>query len=450
MFFSLAGLAGRLGTRHGLPVIRAATRATPYGWPRVGPGTSNQNTIRLRGRQLLDHEALTCLLVLLFVDEPKLNTNRLHRVLRNLCYHAQTRTWVIRSLLAILQRTSECKAEEAERPHSSSGKTSDKLKRKSSQGAAGSSSSQSESLSGGGSSRSDNIRLTLPSWLSISLDAVLGCRANVFQIQRSHGKKHSNSNTYVTIHHQASPIVCRHVLDTLISMAKSFPNHFLPTLKKAQEVKCESEKEKDSESKAKSNQSSPSRATKPEKQDSKTDQKDGRTDTDFWELLVKLDNISSSKKGKSVQKTHSNTHNSESENVVVNFDSSPLGQLMSMLAHPVVRRSQLLTDRLLRLLGLVSIGLPDVCQSSSASGGTATTNTTTTTTPAAVTPATANVTTTSNTAALATAVVHPAQQVLETQPAGATAPADTPASQQLNETMDTTAPPCKYLQPFHA
>ena len=37
-----------------------------------------------------------------------------------------------------------------------------------------------------------------------------------------------------------------------------------------------------------------------------------------------------------------------------------MGQLMSMLQHPVVKRSQLLTDRLLRLLGLVSIGLPEI------------------------------------------------------------------------------------------
>lgn len=49
-----------------------------------------------RGRQLLDHEAMTCLLVLLFVDEPKLNTIRLHRVLRYLCHHTPTRDWVIK------------------------------------------------------------------------------------------------------------------------------------------------------------------------------------------------------------------------------------------------------------------------------------------------------------------------------------------------------------------
>ena len=33
----------------------------------------------------------------------------------------------------------------------------------------------------------------------------------------------------VSIHPQAAPVVCRHVLDTLISLAKLFPTHFLPS-----------------------------------------------------------------------------------------------------------------------------------------------------------------------------------------------------------------------------
>ena len=47
---------------------------------------------KFRGRQLLDHEGLSCLLILLFIDDAKLNTTRLHRILRNLCYHAPTRS----------------------------------------------------------------------------------------------------------------------------------------------------------------------------------------------------------------------------------------------------------------------------------------------------------------------------------------------------------------------
>jgi len=70
--------------------------------------------VRLRGRHLLDHEALSCLLVLLFIDEPKLNTTRLHRVLRNLCYHGPTRDWVVRSLLSILERSNEARSNTAD------------------------------------------------------------------------------------------------------------------------------------------------------------------------------------------------------------------------------------------------------------------------------------------------------------------------------------------------
>jgi hypothetical protein len=51
-------------------------------------------------------------------------------------------------------------------------------------------------------------------WLSMSLEAALGCRANVFQVHKT-GKKHSsNTSGTVTIHPQAAPVVCRHALDT--------------------------------------------------------------------------------------------------------------------------------------------------------------------------------------------------------------------------------------------
>lgn len=41
------------------------------------------------------------------------------------------------------------------------------------------------------------------------------------------------------------------------------------------------------------------------------------------------------------------------------FDASPFGQLISMLAYGCIRRSTLLTDKLLRLLSLISLGIPD-------------------------------------------------------------------------------------------
>ena len=358
----ILGLA-RLGTRYAVRSVHR-TGGAPWGWGSQRPGQqNNSNTVRVRGRHLLDHEALTCLLVLLFVDEPKINTNRLHRVLRNLCYHAQTRSWVVRALLSIMQRTSECKNIDEDRT-----KTVDKTKRKSSLPAV--------QVEGGGSNVPyyyTDTKGQQQSWLSISLDAALGCRANVFHVQRSGKKSGASGHGQVTIHPQASMVVCRHVLDTLISLAKSFPSQFLPSCK-AKEVKCDvTDANKDTKSKSGAVTESKS-ATKTE---SKTEVKDSaKHENEFWDILLKLDHTSGSRsKGKSLQRTHS-APLSESDGESFNIDMSPLGQLLAMLSHPVVRRSQLLTDRLLRLLGLVSVGLPEAMQRVNAVPTTCTTTTT--------------------------------------------------------------------------
>uniref|UniRef100_A0A452SEI8 E3 ubiquitin-protein ligase HUWE1 n=1 Tax=Ursus americanus TaxID=9643 RepID=A0A452SEI8_URSAM len=349
------------------------------------PSGSNVDTLlRLRGRLLLDHEALSCLLVLLFVDEPKLNTSRLHRVLRNLCYHAQTRHWVIRSLLSILQRSSESELC-IETPKLSSSEEKGKKSSKS----CGSSSHENRPLDllHKMESKSSNQL----SWLSVSMDAALGCRTNIFQIQRSggrkHTEKHASSGSTVHIHPQAAPVVCRHVLDTLIQLAKVFPSHF--TQQRTKETNCESDRERGSKQACSpcSSQSTSSGIC-----------------TDFWDLLVKLDNMNVSRKGKNSVKSVPVSAGGEGETSPYSLEASPLGQLMNMLSHPVIRRSSLLTEKLLRLLSLISIALPEnkvseaqANSGSSASSTTVATSTTSTTTttaasstptpPAATTPA---------------------------------------------------------------
>ncbi|MGH0168920.1 UNVERIFIED_CONTAM: hypothetical protein FKN15_055485 [Acipenser sinensis] len=81
--------------------------------------------------------------------------------------------------------------------------------------------------------------------------------------------------------------------------------------------------------------------------------------TDFWDLLVKLDNMNVSRKGKASVKSLPVGGAGESEGPQCSLEASPLGQLMNMISHPVIRRSSLLTERLLRLLSLISIALPD-------------------------------------------------------------------------------------------
>ena len=318
------------------------------------------NSAKFKGRQLLDHEGLSCLLILLFIDDAKLNTTRLHRILRNLCYHAPTRDWVVKCLLSILEKANACSPDSAAHlmlavdPASSSSSSQPPVKMKrssSSKVGAGSSSN-----SGGGGSTS---------WLNISMDAALGFRANVFQVTRpgsggpnSGGKKSSHviHSSSIHVHPQAAPVVCKHTLELLISLAKSFPIHFLPS------------RESREEAGPAAGSSSSEAARTPGKGASKQ--------PEFWDTLLKLDRECwSSRKGKSVVRSHSAVgaasgsgghanksadHHEEDGQRAGPGGSSAFGQLLSMLASPVIRRSSLLTDKLLRLLSLISLGQPDV------------------------------------------------------------------------------------------
>eukprot|EP00058_Branchiostoma_floridae_P017429 XP_002602917.1 hypothetical protein BRAFLDRAFT_128503 [Branchiostoma floridae] len=346
LFSAASGLASRLGGR-GIHYIQSALpqhHRNTWRWGtqhnRAATATT-ANQVRLRGRQLLDHEALACLLVLLFVDEPKLNTSRLHRVLRNLCYHNGTRLWVVHALLSILDRTGDNVCKPLLEITDGSEKGSGKKSRPSS------SSSQDMAM---------DTRTSQPSWLSISLDAALGCRANVFQIQKTGGKKHVERHSgAVHIHPQASPIVCRHVMDTLISLAKVFPGHFIPG--KAREAGTCSTSSSSSSSQTQANKV---KETPPAAGTVATNRVgSSKTDTDFWDVLVKLDSMSVGRKGKGTAKSHAGASTSESDPSGESLETSPLGSLLQMLAHPVIRRSSVLTDKLLRLLSLVSIALPE-------------------------------------------------------------------------------------------
>nr|DBA21602.1 TPA: hypothetical protein GDO54_018212 [Pyxicephalus adspersus] len=338
-------LSGNRGVQYTrLAVQRGSTFQMGNSSTHTRPAGSNVDSLlRLRGRLLLDHEALSCLLVLLFVDEPKLNTSRLHRVLRNLCYHAQTRNWVIRSLLSILQRSSESELC-IESPKSS-------LSGPDKRGAVKSCSSSHDGRPLELLHKMESKNSNQLSWLSVSMDAALGCRTNIFQIQRSLGRKHTEKHaacgSTVHIHPQAAPVVCRHVLDTLIQLAKVFPSHF--TQQRTKECNIEHIENKERNIKVTCSPCvTPSSNSGP-----------SNISTDFWDLLVKLDNMNVSRKGKTSVKSVPVSSGAEAESLQCSLEASPLGQLMNMLSHPVIRRSSLLTEKLLRLLSLISIALPD-------------------------------------------------------------------------------------------
>uniref|UniRef100_A0AAZ3PI56 HECT-type E3 ubiquitin transferase n=1 Tax=Oncorhynchus tshawytscha TaxID=74940 RepID=A0AAZ3PI56_ONCTS len=407
-------LGGNRGVQYTrLAVQRGGTFQMGGGANHSRPSSSSVDSLlRLRGRLLLDHEALSCLLVLLFVDEPKLNTSRLHRVLRNLCYHSQTRGWVIRSLLSILQRSSESEVcvettrlEDARGKRTAGGQGGYG-------GSKGSTTTATSSLSSSSSSslelinRVESRSSSQLSWLSVSMDAALGCRTNIFQIQRASGRKHADRHSAggtsggsggtlgggvqgvtagvtcaggggstVHIHPQAAPVVCRHVLDTLIQLAKVFPSHF--TQQRCKDLLSSSTSDLDSRLCAAASivtAGGGSRSTQTNTCSTPSSAQNSLgggacgtaitpqslgISTDFWDLLVKLDNMNVSRKGKASMKTVPLGAGGEAEGAQYSLEASPLGQLMNMLSHPVIRRSSLLTEKLLRLLSLISIALPD-------------------------------------------------------------------------------------------
>ncbi|XP_043493606.1 E3 ubiquitin-protein ligase HUWE1 [Polistes fuscatus] len=331
---SSAGVGRGGGARY---AIHAVPQRAQWGsWnPRGDTAITHQGAgLRLRGRQLLDHESMACLLVLLFVDEPKINTLRLHRVIRNLCYHGSTREWVVKALLSIMERSND---ESRDILTDFSGK----FKRKSLPPPATSSDYWHPKVV--------EQRNNTQSWLNISMDAALGCRANVFHIIRHGGKKSERQGSVIAIHPQAAPTVCRHTLELLISLAKSFPGYFVPIKSKESEDR-DNNKEKDLGSNKDESISK-----------SKSASKVGKSDIpDFWDMLLKLDSCAS-KKGKSVARTHSNSNlGMDLEHTMTTFEASPFGQLISMLNWSVIKRSSQLTDKLLRLLSLISIGLTEV------------------------------------------------------------------------------------------
>ena len=112
----------------------------------------------------------------------------------------------------------------------------------------------------------------------------------MFQVTRTCGGKRSNQSSSggelmrqaasgISIHPGASAVVCRHTLEVLISLAKSFPTHFLPW------------KESNSSSSAgivATNDFGASDTSTPKPKSAQSQcKKDGAND--FWETLLRLD-----------------------------------------------------------------------------------------------------------------------------------------------------------------
>lgn len=135
------------------------------------------------GRQLLDHESLACLLVLLFIDDTRLSTIKLHRVVRNLCIHGPSRAWIIKALLSILEKVCGKPEQLAIEDKSSSSSTRKATTQVASSGKT--TANLNNSISNDGKA----MVSYQPSWLTMSIDGAFGSKTNVFTIYRANTKK---------------------------------------------------------------------------------------------------------------------------------------------------------------------------------------------------------------------------------------------------------------------
>lgn len=325
-------LAEPIFTSHNLQPMRFSN------WGCANNSTDNGPSLMTmwerQGRRLLDHESLASLLILMFLDEQKFNSNRLQRVIRNLCYHVPTRDWIINALLSIIERSNE----------STENPTSPDLMHVASR----------------------------PLWLNIRLDAALGARNNVFIIKRDRDTMSDvdGGNYEITIHVQAAQIICRHALELLILLSKSFPVNFLPR-KSTNKSKKTEEMETSSSSKAGPSTSMKSQAGPSTSRPDVQQQLSKRKSTDFWDILMHLESTAQQRKFSPGNCPKMSEQREYVEPESTSFSESPFGQLVSMLSFSIVKKSSQLTDKLLRLLSLISVGLPDNKESSSTENATA-------------------------------------------------------------------------------
>ena len=339
-------------------------------------------------KQMLDQEALACLLVLLFLDQNKLHNNRLHRIIRNLSQHSPTRAWILSSLLTIIKEMRKTPSSTLGPPATAMLSSTCPMPPSLVAKVDGADSGSGSGLDPEGgqlttaSSLSSSVGVVCSTpvvvssqpqcapthWLDMSINAALGSHAKIFQFvgdsSPSKGSlKGSGSSSSslsvsddisskVSIHPLAATTICHNVLDLLVFLGRHFGSSFLPSdllprpagggggVDKANTASATNEGGDD--------------------QKKKEDESSGEVIiTNFWQILLKLDSVSG-RKGKGSLKGFKY---SGSKDMLTNqslFSNSILGQLMALLSHDIIKSNPSLVDKLLRTLSIASNSIPKV------------------------------------------------------------------------------------------
>uniref|UniRef100_A0A915PL16 HECT-type E3 ubiquitin transferase n=1 Tax=Setaria digitata TaxID=48799 RepID=A0A915PL16_9BILA len=233
--------------------------------------------------QLLDRDGIVTLLLLFFIDPVRLNTQRLQKLIKSICAQNVTCDFVIWCLIALLDKVDEDAV-------------------------------QYEDFAG-----------TVSGWLDqICVHSGIG--------QHEQAVKFFKSTHIVALHPAILATVSRLVLETLISLAKTYPGHFLPAKLRVSDSFPMSELH-----------------TPPFSQ--------------FWAIVHSL-----SKADMSSRTTH--RHGSLLETALgpggvnasmaaLSLEDSAIGVLMEHIKRPVIASSSILQDKLLRLICTIVQILPD-------------------------------------------------------------------------------------------
>ncbi|RCN38156.1 sodium pump decarboxylase, gamma subunit [Ancylostoma caninum] len=243
------------------------------GTPAVGSLAGQANTANAQSLQLLDRDSILILTMLFLVDN-RLSNGRLQKVIRLACSHANTCDFVIWCLLALLEKAHDGAVDEEE------------------------------------------LVSVCPSWLDSITVSGVGHNERALKIGKHVSK--------VAIHPLLSLPLSKNVLDTLATIAKTYPGHFLPSsLRKTQTLG------KDSGS-------------------------DGATVRDasppmdlFWELVQ-----ASSCKSLTAKEARESGER-------MSLETSHMGRLMKHLNKPVVAKTGTIQDRLLRVISTIVQTLPN-------------------------------------------------------------------------------------------
>ncbi|VDM57399.1 unnamed protein product [Angiostrongylus costaricensis] len=249
---NLTGFGGAFGG------VRAnGGHGSASGAPTVGSLAGQANTASSQSLQLLDRDSILILTMLFLVDN-RLSNGRLQKVIRLACSHANTCDFVIWCLLALLEKAHDGAIDEEE------------------------------------------LISVCPSWLDSVTVSGVGHNERALKI----GKNASR----VAIHPLLSLPLSKNVLDSLASIAKTYPGHFLPP--------------------------------------SLLSARDSTPPLDvFWELVQVLFSLTAKESRESAEN--------------ISLESSHVGRLMQHLSKAFVSKTGAIQDRLLRVISTIVQTLPN-------------------------------------------------------------------------------------------